>query len=89
MTYGAAASKLARAATLSLLVLGTTVGLAASPAMAQPDGQGAAAPAAEQPTEQTPGNGADPGSGSPTDAVTNLVGGLTGGGGGGGGTPAP
>lgn len=87
MTYGAAAGKLARAATLSLLVLGTTVGLAAGPAMAQPDGQGATAPAAEQPAEKAPGSGSDPGSGSPTEAVTNLLGGITGGGGGG--TPAP
>ncbi|MGH3697109.1 MAG: hypothetical protein ACRDRX_24530 [Pseudonocardiaceae bacterium] len=87
MTYGAAAGKIARAAALSLLVLGTTVGLAAGPALAQPDGQGTTAPGAEQPTEQPPGNGSDPGTGSPTDSVTELLGGLTGGGGGG--TPAP
>ena len=69
--------KLTRAATLSLLVLATTSGvagldvLAASPAMAATD---------------DPGSGSAPGSGSPapSDPVTGLVGGLTGGSG----TPA-
>jgi hypothetical protein len=68
--------KLTRAATLSLLVLATTSGvagldvMAASPAMAAPD---------------NPGTGSAPGSGSPVPDVTGLVGGLTGGSD----TPAP
>jgi hypothetical protein len=65
--------KLTRAATLALFVLATTSGvaglevMAASPAMAQPNG---------------PGDGSAPGPGQPTDptgAVTGLVGSLTGG----------
>ncbi|MGH3767291.1 MAG: hypothetical protein ACRDS0_27250 [Pseudonocardiaceae bacterium] len=71
--------KLTRAATLSLLVLTTTAGvaswevIAASPAMAADE----------------PGNGSAPGSGTPAtpdNPVTSLVGGLLGGGGS---TPAP
>ncbi len=70
--------KLTRAATLSLLMLATTSGvagldvMAASPAMAASD---------------TPGSGTAPGSGSPapSDPVTGLLSGLTGGSG----TPAP
>jgi hypothetical protein len=70
--------KLTRAATLSLLVLTTTSGvagldvLAASPALAAPN---------------DPGSGSAPGSGSPapSDPITGLLSGLTGGSG----TPAP
>jgi hypothetical protein len=86
MKHGAV-RKLTRAATLSLLVLTTTAGmaswevLAASPAMAQASDPGRGAGGQ--------GNGSDPGSGSPAkdgNPVTAIVGGILGGGGG---TPAP
>jgi hypothetical protein len=85
MKHGAV-RKLTKAATLSLLVLTTTAGmaswevLAASPAMA----------AASDPGSGSGGqaSGSDPGSSSPapSNPVTGIVGGLLGGGGG---TPAP
>ncbi|HET9257877.1 MAG TPA: hypothetical protein VFO16_22120 [Pseudonocardiaceae bacterium] len=80
-----AVRKLMRTAASAALVLGLATGvagLAAAPAMAQPSGQGG--------TFEDPGNGSQPGSGnngsapgsgSPTDAVTGLLGGVTGGGG--------
>jgi hypothetical protein len=73
MEHGTVVRRLMRAATLSLLVLATTSGvasvdmLAASPAMAEPDGQGGGS---------APGQGNAP---DPTAAVTNLVGGALGG----------
>jgi Spy/CpxP family protein refolding chaperone len=85
MKHGAV-RKLTKAATLSLLVLTTTAGmaswevLAASPAMAQASDPGSGSGGQ--------GNGSDPGSASPaqpSNPVTGVVGGLLGGGG----TPAP
>ncbi len=85
MKHGAV-RKLTKAATLSLLVLTTTAGvaswevLAASPAMAEATDPGSGT--------GTPGNGSDPGTTPPAkdgNPVTALVGGVLGGSG----TPAP
>lgn len=86
MNHGAV-RKLTRAATLSLLVLTTTAGmaslevLAASPAMAEASDPGSGS--------GSQGNGSDPGSTPPAkdgNPATALLGSVLGGGGG---TPAP
>jgi hypothetical protein len=82
MKHGAV-RKLMRAAIWSLLVLGTISGVAgmqgwaASPAMAQPADPGGGSNDQGSPGSQ--GGGSTPGSGTPSNPVTKLVGGLVGG----------
>jgi hypothetical protein len=81
MKHGAV-RKLMRAATLSLLVLGMTSGVAgmevwaASPAMAQPGDQSGGSDGGGSGSQ---GGGSTPGAGAPNNPVTKLVGGLVGG----------